>query len=286
MDDFTIRPLVGADAVRIVESMSPSDGPPIVPALPADCVQPELSSFDRSDTAQSHELPWPDDYLDAPEDDTESLSGVENYAPEMVHSHPVDIPRNIDIIAGILQDAQLLRLNCLGDALPDINPFTDPVPLTTVLHRPLETCCEKCFLTSGLMSPFRSKSIFMHSLVETRILLARFLVLYRAYRHITIPESIPQDQMIREVIAPRLFNPSHTCCINAFVQVLFHIIPLKLMILAWPNSDQTVSKIRVLFASMSQHHVTNTVSLSTICKPDLHDAKNCSELALKILGTP
>jgi hypothetical protein len=56
------------------------------------------------------------------------------------------------------------------------------------------------------------------------------------------------------------------------------------MILVWPNWDQTVLEIRVLFARMSQYHVTDVVSLSTICEPDLHDAKDCSELALKILG--
>jgi hypothetical protein len=121
-------------------------------------------------------------------------------------------------------------LNCLGDALLGIIPFTDPVPMATVLHRALETRCENFFLTSRLKSPFRSKRIFMRSLFENRILLAQFLVLYRAYRQITIP----QDQMIREVIAYDLFNSSHTCCISAFVQVLFHMIPLKLMILAWP----------------------------------------------------
>jgi hypothetical protein len=90
--------------------------------------------------------------------------------------------------------------------------------------------------------------------------------------------------MIREVIAPGLFNRSHTCYISAFVQVLFHIIPLKLMILTWPNADQTVSKTRLLFARLSQRHVTDAVSLSTICEPDLHDTKDCSELALRILG--
>jgi hypothetical protein len=130
--------------------MSPSDGPPIVPALPAYSVQPELSSFYRSDTAQSHELPWPDDYLDAPEDNTDSRPRVEYQAPEIVHPPPVDIPRNIDIIAGILQDPQVLPLNCLGDALPDIIPFTDSAPMVTVLHQALETCCEKFFLASGL----------------------------------------------------------------------------------------------------------------------------------------
>jgi hypothetical protein len=154
--------------------------------------------------------------------------------------------------------------------------------MASVLHRALETCCEKFFLTSGLRSPFRSKRIFMHSLFESRILLSRFLVLCRAYRYITIPQSIPQDQMIRQVIALGFCNPLHTCSISAFVHVLFHIIPLK-HILAWPNCDQTVSKIRVLFARMSQHHVTNAVSISTICKHDFRDAKVCSKLALKIL---
>jgi hypothetical protein len=90
--------------------------------------------------------------------------------------------------------------------------------------------------------------------------------------------------MIREVTAPGLFNPSHAWDINAFVQVLFHIVSLKLMILVWPNADQTVSKVRLLFASVPQHHVNHAVSLSTICETDLHYAKVCLELALKILG--
>jgi hypothetical protein len=34
----------------------------------------------------------------------------------------------------------LLQLNCLGDAFPRINPFTDHVPIATVIHRALETC--------------------------------------------------------------------------------------------------------------------------------------------------
>jgi hypothetical protein len=157
-----------------------------------------------------------------------------------MHPDPVDIPRNVDTIARRLQDPRFLRLNSLGDVLPDFIPYTDPVPMATVLDRVFEPFCEEFILTSGLKLPFRSRRIFMHSLVETRIPLARFLVLYGAYRHITIPQSIPQEQMIREVIAPALFNRSHTCYISVFVQVLFSMIPLKLMILAWPNFDQTV----------------------------------------------
>jgi hypothetical protein len=99
-----------------------SGGPPTAPPLRADNIQPDLSSLDGSHTAQSHELPCPDDYLDAPKDETDSLPGVEYQAPEIVHPHPVAIPRNVHIITGILQDPHVLRLNCLGDALPDFIP--------------------------------------------------------------------------------------------------------------------------------------------------------------------
>jgi hypothetical protein len=148
--------------------------------------------FDGSGATQSDELPCPDDYFDALEYETESHPGGEYDAAEIVHPHAVHIPRNIDIMAGILQDPQVLRLNSLGDALPDIIPFTDPVPMATVLHWALETCCEKFFLISGIMSPFRSKRIFMHSLFESCILLARFLILDHAYRQITIPNQYPK----------------------------------------------------------------------------------------------
>jgi hypothetical protein len=181
MDDFTIYPLVDADVVQKVESTSPSDGPLIAPRLPGDNIQPDFSSFDGSDTIQSDELLCPDDYVDASEDETESLPGSQYDAGEIVHPRPADIPRNIDIISGILQDPLVLRLNSLGDALLDIIPFTDPVPMATVPHRAFEIWCEKLFLTSGLKSPFRSRRIFMHSPFESRILLARFVVLYRTY---------------------------------------------------------------------------------------------------------
>jgi hypothetical protein len=126
MGDFTIRPPVDADIVQIVESIAHFGRPPIAPPLPADNIQPDLSSFDGSDRTQSDELPYPNDHLGALEDETESLPGVEYDAAEIVHPDLVDIPRTIDIIADILQDPRVLRLNCLGDALLNIIPFTDP----------------------------------------------------------------------------------------------------------------------------------------------------------------
>jgi hypothetical protein len=97
----------------------------------------------------------------------------------------------------------------------------------------------------------------MHSLLESHILLARFLNLYRVYWHIQIPQSIAQfmlsDQLIQEVIGPGLINPSYTHYINALVQLIFHILPLRLLILVWPNSNSTFGKLPLLLAAMSLH---------------------------------
>jgi hypothetical protein len=137
-------PPVDADVVQTVESVTHCSGPPIAPPLLADDIQPCLSSFDGSDTIQSGELLCPDDCLDAPEDEHESLPGVEYDAAEIVHPHPVGIPRNIEIITRILQDSHVLGLNCLGDALPDIIPLTDPVSMAIFLHRAPRTFGCRC----------------------------------------------------------------------------------------------------------------------------------------------
>jgi hypothetical protein len=44
--------------------------------------------------------------------------------------------------------------------------------------------------------------------------------------------------MIDEVIGPGLINPRNTRYVNPFVQLLFHILPLRLMIAAWPIAIQ------------------------------------------------
>jgi hypothetical protein len=63
--------------------------------------------------------------------------------------------------------------------------------------------------------------------------------------------------MIQEVIRPGLANPFCAHYINAFAQTLFHILPLRLMIIARPSFEPTLSDFRAVFADMSQHYLTN-----------------------------
>jgi ubiquitin C-terminal hydrolase len=85
-----------------------------------------------------------------------------------------------------------------------------------------------------------------------------------------------------DLIGPGLLNRSHLCYINAFVQTLFHILPLRLMILAWPNDNPIGTEFRLLFAQMSRHEVTSAASLSRICELHLVCGQDCSEFGMQI----
>jgi hypothetical protein len=85
-------------------------------------------------------------------------------------------------------------------------------------------------------------------------------------------------------MGPGLINPRNTCHINASVQLLFHILPLRLIIVAWPNRDPIIPALRLMFVAMSQNRPINIVSLSIVCEPDVLDDKDCFELVLQILG--
>jgi hypothetical protein len=90
--------------------------------------------------------------------------------------------------------------------------------------------------------------------------------------------------MIDGVIGHCFVNPRNTCYVDAFAQFLFHILLLRLMVIAWPNSDPIISALRLMFVAMSQNRPINAVSLSTVCEPDVLDGEDCFELALQILG--
>jgi hypothetical protein len=67
------------------------------------------------------------------------------------------------------------------------------------------------------------------------------------------------------------------------MQLLFHILPLWVLIIAWPNRDLIISALHLMFVAMYQDRITDVISLSTVCEPDSFDGKDCFELGLQIL---
>jgi hypothetical protein len=89
--------------------------------------------------------------------------------------------------------------------------------------------------------------------------------------------------MIDEVIRPGLISPRDACYVHAFMQLLFHILPLRLLIVAWPNRALIISALHLMFITMSQDRLIDAVSLSIACEPDVFDGKDCFKLGLHIL---
>jgi hypothetical protein len=90
--------------------------------------------------------------------------------------------------------------------------------------------------------------------------------------------------MIDEVIRPGLINPRDTCYANAFMQLLFHILFLRLLIVALPNQDPIISALHLMVVTVSQDGLIDAILLSTVCEPEVFDGKNYFELGLQILG--
>jgi hypothetical protein len=102
-------------------------------------------------------------------------------------------------------------------------------------------------------------------------------VTYRAYRQYHIHQS-SQSDIIGAVIRPGFSNPMDACYVNSFMQLLFRIPPLRLLIVAWSNRDLTISALYLMFIAISQDRFIDVGSLSSVCEPTVFDGKDCFEL--------
>jgi hypothetical protein len=102
MDDFTIRPPVDFDVVQILETMESSRALPIPQISPGHNVESGVGSIDPSDATLAKELLCPDDYVDAPEDQTRCVPSLDHDTVEIFDPCPDEIPLNVQIISRVL----------------------------------------------------------------------------------------------------------------------------------------------------------------------------------------
>jgi hypothetical protein len=86
--------------------------------------------------------------------------------------------------------------------------------------------------------------------------------------------------MTKEVIGLGLINPYHTPSVNLFVQMLFDILPLNLLIVACQRYDLTISKFDALFLGMSLYQLRAAVFLCAISVSCGLDDNDRPELAM------
>jgi hypothetical protein len=111
MDDFTIRPAVDVDLVQILETMQSSRPLPIPQIWLGDNIESDTASSDPSDATVLDEFPCSDDDFDAPEDQIRCVPSLDHDPVETFDLCPAEIPLNIQIMSGILDDQQMLQFN-------------------------------------------------------------------------------------------------------------------------------------------------------------------------------
>jgi hypothetical protein len=104
MDDFTIHPPVDLDVVQILETMESSRILPIPQISPRDNVESGVGSIDPSDATLAKEFPFPDDCVDAPEDQIDCVPSLDHDAVEISHACPDETALNVQIMSRVIED--------------------------------------------------------------------------------------------------------------------------------------------------------------------------------------
>jgi hypothetical protein len=281
-DHFLIEPSVDLDVVRILDTFTSGMTPAIRPPLPVDEVNPGLPFTDCPGGNTSDGLPCFGDDSHDPDDETDCLQHSDDDPEEIADPPPVEIPRNNAKISSLLEDQVLLGINCLGPERAQIQLTQRSVSLASALNCAIGTSTAK-LITLMSSSGISSRQILMQSLAQIKTLFGRYLILYRASLQMLTRISKCETLMIQDVIGPGLSNKSNLCYISAFVQLLFHVLPLRPIIRYWPNQNHTMSQLRAVFAEMCENRVTELGGLSDVCEPNVRTTKDCSEFALQII---
>jgi hypothetical protein len=104
MDDFTIRPPGDLDVVQILETMESSRALLTHQISSGDNIESGVGFIDPSDATLAKELPCPDDYVDAPEDQIDCVPSLDHHAVEIFDPCPDEIPLNVQIMSQVLED--------------------------------------------------------------------------------------------------------------------------------------------------------------------------------------
>jgi hypothetical protein len=207
MDDFAIRAPIDQAVVHVLDTMNSSSPSSVVPSLLVDQFKAPLVFIECPDANSSDELVCSDGSPNAPDDELDSLPRCDDGPAEIVDLYLAEIPLKIGLMSYVIEDQQVFSFRSRGSVLPGIDRIRARVPVATVLHRVIETCCAGFWLITKTRSILRFRRMFMQSLLESRILFSRFLLLYRVYIQIRSPEPFSQSHMIDEVVGLSVINP-------------------------------------------------------------------------------
>jgi hypothetical protein len=166
----------------------------------------------------------------------------------------------------------------------EISHPSDTVDLQVLIRSGVK-CCLKWLCEAQVASC--PSMVLSHACDRAAVLCARMLVAWRCRREqVQMAAKIAGDSavQVQTIIGTGLLNTANNCYLNAVIQVLFHLLPVRNLIMSWPGENSVAAQLRLVFMNLSRARLICPAFMSGVCEPGEDRAKDCSEFALNLLS--
>jgi hypothetical protein len=87
-----------------------------------------------------------------------------------------------------------------------------------------------------------------------------------------------------DFVGPGLLNRRNNCYVNAFLEVIVHLAPLRAAIIQMDSDDEMVTKLRAILMSMLQGQLIVPNDIGNVVEPGRRGEKDCCEFGLNLLN--
>jgi hypothetical protein len=265
LEDFSIHLFVDPDVVSLLASIySASLNPLSEPISPGE-TEPQLSQYDLE------ELSEPEGMMCIPEfNDIEEEAGLPDPPIEragVASLRPDVSDALLEVLTGLPTPPQC------SIGLPGPNPTR-----TGTLVKAAVQFAARTSPATHTGSGFQDRSNLQNWLVRNRILFGKLLACVRAPGARLSPDSIS-----------RLVRPNITACPQAsylapLVLTLFHIQPLRRLIICWPNPETIALAVGKIFATLELGKLARVDSLALLCNSEPTEYNELLQVTMDILS--
>jgi hypothetical protein len=119
---------------------------------------------------------------------------------------------------------------------------------------------------------------------RTQVLFSRILAVWRWAKQNEGSNALNcQYHLIKN--SPRLLNTQNNCYVNAFLQLLFHIIPMQMLVLAGPGFQPSFGALQRIFQNMTAGRPVTPLEILQSCKTENNRPQDCGEFGMRLLET-
>jgi hypothetical protein len=110
------------------------------------------------------------------------------------------------------------------------------------------------------------------------------LLLWKSKRDIHSVPPGPLSDKDQLIIGRGLLNTANDCYINAFLQIVFHVLPFRVLIMRWKTSERIVVQLQLVFRELTRKNLISAGFGRDVSEPERAGPKDCSEFGRNLLN--